>query len=232
MRSAAQALPPILPQSQLRRARASIRRWLPGFGAALLLTACNTPRPIVSPDASSTVGAAPASLYVVRRGWHIDVGFSAEQLAAPLSALRAQFPGARFVLFGFGDRHYLEARNRGLPDLAGAFWPGDGLILVTALNIAPAEAFGEREVVQLPLTAAQARAAQQWLLASLALRDGTPQPEGPGPYAGSAYLRASERYSALHTCNTWAAELLQASGLPVHSRGVLFAGQLWRQVQP
>ena len=65
-----------------------------------------------------------------------------------------------------------------------------------------------------------------------ALRDGALQSEGPGPYEGSAYLRASERYSALHTCNTWAAELLQASGLPVHSHGVLFAGQLWRQVQP
>jgi hypothetical protein len=106
------------------------------------------------------------------------------------------------------------------------------LILVTALNVAPAEAFGERAVIQLPLTTAQARGAQQWLLASLALRDGALQFDGPGPYEGSGYLRASARYSALHTCNTWAAELLQASGLPVHSRGVLFAGQLWRQVQP
>jgi hypothetical protein len=232
MRSAAQALSPVLSQSRLRRARALIRSWLAGLGAALLLTACSAPGPIGSPDASSIAVTAPASLYVVRRGWHIDVGFSAEQLAAPLSALRAQFPGVRFVLFGFGDRHYLEARDRGLPDLAGALRPGDGLILVTALNIAPAEAFGARAVVQLPLTTAQASAAQQWLLASLALRDGALQPEGPGPYEGSAYLRASARYSALHTCNTWAAELLQASGLPVRSRGVLFAGQLWRQLHP
>ena len=32
-------------------------------------------------------------------------------------------------------------------------------------------------------------------------------------------------------CNTWAAQVLKAAALPIHSAGVIFAGQLWGQVR-
>jgi len=233
MRSAAQALSTIL-----SRLRPRIRAHAGGSGGAalalgisLLLTACGTTAPIRSAVAGSSDIGTPVTIYVVRRSWHIDVGVAAEQVAAPLSTLRAQFPGVRYLLFGFGDRHYLEARNRGLPAMVAALWPGDGLLLVTAVTGTPAAAFGEQAVIELRLNATQARLAQERVLGSLSLRDGALQSDGAGPYEGSIYLRAAQRYSAFHTCTTWAAEVLQAAGLPVHSRGVLFAGQLWRQVR-
>jgi hypothetical protein len=52
-----------------------------------------------------------------------------------------------------------------------------------------------------------------------------------GPYDESAYYGASARYSALHTCNTWAAEALRAAGLDVRTRFVVFAGQTWNQAR-
>jgi hypothetical protein len=51
-----------------------------------------------------------------------------------------------------------------------------------------------------------------------------------GPYEDSLYFQATPKYSAFHTCNTWAAEALRIAGLPVHSGGVIFSGQLWSQV--
>jgi uncharacterized protein DUF2459 len=202
--------------------------------AGLLLAGCSafmpTPPAAVSPAAGARLPPS-ATIYVVRRAWHIDIGFAVDELDAPLRALAQPFPGTRYLSFGFGDRRYLEARNRGLPNMLAALWPGKGLILMTALEDSPARSFGEQQVIALPLDAEQARAAQSYILASLAQQDGAAQSEGPGPYEGSEYLRAVAQYSAIHTCNTWAAEVLQAAGVPVRSRGVLFAGQLWRQVR-
>jgi hypothetical protein len=54
-------------------------------------------------------------------------------------------------------------------------------------------------------------------------------PLAAGPYDDSAYYAAGPRYSALHTCNTWAAEALAAGDQPIRTKGVILAGQLWSQ---
>jgi hypothetical protein len=182
---------------------------------------------------AADIGAMPAhpvTLYVVRRGWHIDVGFAADALAGPLTAAREQFPEAHFFTFGFGDRRYLHAHHPAFPNMLAALWPGDGLVLVTALRGTPQQAFGDTQVVELTVTAGDAGAAQRRMAGSLSLQDGHPRSDGPGPYEGSVYWRSMQRYSAAYTCNTWAAQVLAAAGLPLPDRGVVFAGQLWRPV--
>ena len=63
--------------------------------------------------------AEPATtVYVVRRKWHIDVGFAAADLG-PLAFVSAEFPGAKYVFFGFGDRHYLLAKQPRCPGPVG-----------------------------------------------------------------------------------------------------------------
>lgn len=204
---------------------------------AVLLAGCTH---MTAPARSAAVSSPPVAtaaesehelLYVVRRGWHIDVGIETATAAGPLAELRPQFPAVRYLLFGFGDRRYLESHHRA-PALLGALWPGQGLVLVTALRGSPAEAFGRDSVVVLEVSNAQLAAALARVTQSLQLQDEMLQSDGPGPYQGSLYLRATERYSALHTCNTWAAEVLAAAGLQVQSRGVVFAAQLWRQLAP
>jgi hypothetical protein len=69
---------------------------------------------------------------------------------------------------------------------------------------------------------------------TFAWRDGAIEPVLPGSHAVgsySAYYESVQRYSALHTCNTWAAEALKSAELPVSSSGVEFAWQLWEQVR-
>jgi Protein of unknown function (DUF2459) len=187
-------------------------------------------------DAGRAGPAKSAVIYVVRRGWHIDVGFPAADMQPPLNSVASEFPGVQYLFFGFGDRHYLLAKDRNAPVLLGALWPGPGMILATALGSPPQDAFGAVHVVALAVTQEQTRNAQAFIWRSLGgqssdQENGALQAYGAGPYEGSLYFAATPRYSALHTCNTWAAQSLAAAALPIHSAGVLFAGQLWVQVR-
>jgi len=56
-------------------------------------------------------------------GWHIDVGFAADDLVGPLKLASEQFPEARFFSFGFGDSRYLHARHPAFPNMLAALWP-------------------------------------------------------------------------------------------------------------
>ena len=172
------------------------------------------------------------TIYVVRRGWHIDIGFAVPELVAPLGTVTGEFPGARYLLFGFGYRRYLMAKHSHVPAMLGAVWPGQALILVTGLVATPGEAFGEKEVIALHVSPAQSKELQAFVVGSLqtVASSGTFIVTAPGPYSGSLYFSSGLKYSGFHTCNTWAAEGLQRGELPVRSRGTLFAGQLWRQV--
>jgi hypothetical protein len=222
-------------------------------GACLLAAACATSAAAGSPERPSkdadsragagatfaanavlppTAGFAPATLYLARRHWHIDVGFAADALQPPLAHVMQEFPRSRYAFFGFGDRHYLMAKNPGAPTLLEALWPGPGLILLTTLSNSPAEAFGVAEVIELPLSAEQSRAVQEFIWRSLSLDPaGSLTSYAAGPYEGSSYFAAVPRYSGLHTCITWAAEALRAAGFPVRTRLTLIAGQLWRQAR-
>jgi uncharacterized protein (TIGR02117 family) len=206
--------------------------------AASLISACAATGPTAAAgDSTAGLGpradAAPTAIYVVRRRWHIDVGFSVQALPAPLAATALRgFPRARYVFFGFGDRRYLLAKHHGAPVLLAALWPGPALILVTEIEASPTQAFGESQVVELSLAPQQARAVQAFIWGSLTKdADGTVSTYARGPYAGSTYFAAVPRYSAFHTCITWAAEALRSGGLPIRSRLTLVAGQLWRQVR-
>jgi hypothetical protein len=197
---------------------------------ALLLALVSGPRPgiaqsLPTPDMES---ARTSVIYVARRGWHIDIGFSAGDLQPPLQSLTGQFPGVRYLFFGFGDQRYLLAKHQSGPVLLAALWPGRALVLATGLNALPEEAFGAAHVLALKVTLEQLQSAQAYVWRSLRSQVSA---YARGPYEGSLYFTATSRYSAFHTCNTWVAEALKAAALPIHSAGVIFAGQLWGQVR-
>ena len=99
-------------------------------------------------------------------------------------------------------------------------------MLVTGPTTTLQTAFGEDNVIEIPVTAAQARNAQAFVWRGMSTENGAITPLLAGPYDGSLYYSASQGYSAFHTCNTWAAETLRAANLPVHSFGVELSGQL------
>lgn len=172
-------------------------------------------------------------LYVARRGWHVDIGLSVAELHGKLAAIAAQWPEATHVVVGFGDRRYLLSRAARSCTGVTALWPGPALVLVTAIHGDIAHAFGDGRVLTIRVDGAQRRRAEEFIVASIANSDRARAPEAvaSGPYAGSAYYAATASYSGVHTCNTWAAEVLAAAGLPVGTTGVVLAGQVWRRAR-
>ena len=183
------------------------------------------------PEAAPSVQRTSARVVVVRRGWHIDVGFAVSELQPPLRSIAADLPKARYILFGFGDMHYLLSAHHGSSSLAAALWPGRGIMLVTGLAGTPQQAFAAQQIIELDLSPDDAHALQEWIWNAFVTQDGSASVYRPGPYEGSLYYLSNLSYSALHTCNTWAAESLKAGHFKVRSKGVLFAAQLWSQVR-
>ena len=196
-----------------------------------LLAGCGTAPPKRAADVRPIVAAdPPVTIYVIKRSWHTDIGFEAADLHPPLATLRPALPEAQYLLFGFGDKHYLMTRANSFQGMVGAVWPGDGLVLVTGLEGTPEQAFGVNGVARLRVSAAQARRLEEFVWNTLATENGVATALAPGPYGGSLYYESTLRYSGLHTCNTWTAEGLKTAGLPIRSFGVEFSGQVWRQV--
>jgi hypothetical protein len=197
---------------------------------------------MTAPVADAPPESEHAVMYLARRRWHIDVGFAVRDLHPSLAFIARHFPQAKYLFFGFGDRHYLLSKRKGTSALVGALFPGPGLVLVTAIENSPSQAFGGAHVLEFSLSAPQAGAAQRFVLRTLAGGENATgesidippvdiPPVADGPYEGSAFYDAVARYSALHTCNTWAAETMKSAGLEVHTHLVLFAGQTWHQAR-
>ncbi|HUC17292.1 MAG TPA: DUF2459 domain-containing protein [Acetobacteraceae bacterium] len=177
-------------------------------------------------------GPAKETIYVIGRGWHTEIGLDAAALDPPLLSLAARYPGAQALSFGFGDRAYVLARNKGIGDALGALLPNRGLILVTLLNTSPPAAFGTRHVIALPVTHEGLDAIADDIWDSLATDHGhLPAPYGAGPYSGSVFYASRVRYDGFYTCNTWVAAVLRAGGLPFDPAGVLFASQVMYQAR-
>lgn len=189
------------------------------------LFTCSAPAPPV-PD---NLAAAPrdAIIYVIGRGWHTDIGLPATEIAGPLLALEAPFPGVRYLTIGFGDRTYLLKRTVTVFSMLQALLPGHGALLVTGLRAPPEAAFGDAHVVVLHITRADlARLRQRLWQAFETSPDGAPVAIVAGPYPGSLFYAAAEPYSGLFTCNTWTAVMMRAAGQPMPIGGVLFASQV------
>jgi uncharacterized protein (TIGR02117 family) len=204
-----------------------VRAWLIAPLAALALGGCAfTPPPPGLPPA----GGAP--IFVIDRGWHTDIGLPVPRSDGTLADVESAFPGARWLVFGFGERVYYTDAHPTLGTALRALFPSRAAILVTALRHPPAEAFGGRNVVVLRLSAGAAARIARFIEADLARGGaGRPRPILAGPYPGSLFYAARGSYDALHTCNTWTAEALASGGVPIRAFGTLFASQVMDQVR-
>ena len=198
----------------------------------LCLAACSAVPQETNPANQHQAAEPSTSVYVLRRGRHTDLILPVGSLHGPLSAVAADFPGARYLTFGFGDRQYVLALHKNLAHVLLAPFPGAGLLLVTGLQAAPSDVYGSEHLIALPVRQEQVDAIGRFVWDSLQQDEkGAVLPYLPGKYPGNVYYPSSKTYYGLYTCNTWTAEGLKSGGLPVSTFGVLLAGQVWDQVQ-
>ena len=171
------------------------------------------------------------AIYVISGGWHTEVALPVATLDGAVKALSPEFPGARYLVFGWGARDYYMAQDFGIGDLLRAVVPGPAVMLVIPLEISPEAFFGASNVFALPAPPNGVQHLSQFLSDYLASEEnGTPRRIGTGPYPQSVFYSSTGTYNLGHTCNTWTAEALRAADLPVNPAGVVFSGQVLDQL--
>jgi len=171
------------------------------------------------------------SIYLVEHGWHTDIALPVDELVGATEPLKHDFPGARYLVFGFGDRRYFMTQRTTFDDILAAMFPGPSALLVTALKESPAETYGAANVVAFDVPDAGIGKIDDYLGRNFE-RDAQdmPIPIGDGPTPGSIFYASTGTYDAFHTCNTWSAEILRQGDLSVSTNGVVFTDQVMRQM--
>ncbi len=171
----------------------------------------------------------------VERGWHTDFCVAPADVSGKLATLLADFPGAAFLCFGFGERHYMMDHDHGVGTMLASLAPSEAVVLVIPLTVPPAQTVGEasRPATVVTLRVSRAGAANMADFVWRSIRtgaDGAPQKLRPGINPGSMFYAASGSYDAFATCNTWSASGLRAAGLPIDD-AVIFAEDVMAQVR-
>jgi len=162
------------------------------------------------------------TVYLIDNGWHSDIAVPTAAIEARGDALAAaarQTSSAPWTLIGWGDAGFYEASSPALsriPDGLAALLGGRPTVVhLEGAFAAPDRTWG-RGVR--PITLSRAG------LTALLARTGRSLARGPGGapvmapirrVRDEAFFASGERFSLLHLCNHWTAELLNAAGLPV-----------------
>ena len=168
-------------------------------------------------------------VHVVSNGWHSGIIVARKDLL-PTGRVpeAADFPGAGFLEFGWGDRAYYPSPRPTVGMALGALLkPTPAVMHLAGLSLPPRQAYPKAEVLAVPLTAT----ALDRLIAGIdAAFD---RPEGGraraiarGLYHNSNFYPADGRFHLFNTCNTWTARKLEAAGLGLSSSGVITADNL------
>ncbi|MDP2376001.1 MAG: DUF2459 domain-containing protein [Reyranella sp.] len=171
-------------------------------------------------------------IYLIAGGWHTEIALPIHAIHGPLRALTSDFPGAQYLVFGWGERNYYMARAPTFDDAVRALFPGPAVLLVTPLDRPPRDSRADAQLFELGLPMAGLDPLSNHLWAAFEKSgDGTPRRLAAGPGPGSVFYVATGTYSSSYTCNTWTAEALRVGGIPVTPAGVVFAGQLTDQLR-
>lgn len=222
---------------QPRRTRtplsALLRTALGTMIAGLVAGCANAPSSPHGPlSAHPPISSRPMSIGVVDEGWHTGLILPAADVDPSLPEIRPWFPGAKYLVFGWGNRRYYMATHPGWLLGLKALFPSSSVMLIQGLAENPQKVFLPDVRIRWFCITGTGLAHINAYLADY-LQAG---PKGGlrelhrGPWANSWFFASTGTYDALHTCNTWTARTLRIAGLPVHSKGVVFAGQVVSEV--
>lgn len=208
-----------------------------GTAAAALVCACaRLPRPPSTPALPPAVLAAPRAslprspvIGVLVDGWHSALILPVSELG-PLRALLPRYTGENYVSFGWGNRRFFMSPHPTLYDALAALFSSPSVMLVQGAPTMHALVPAGASYRWLCARRNEVRRVDAYLRTALRTVEGKPVRLGAGPRAGSAFFASSERYDALHTCNTWTADALRYAGLPVRVSGVIFSSQLEHRI--
>jgi len=171
--------------------------------------------------------------YVVNSyGWHTSIVVAVADIDPSLHLYDAA-RDARYVEVGWGDESYYQAtRTTSLMGMKALFWPTESVLHVVLLDKDPARSFPDAKIVALELSEGGFNRLVEFIDSSFALdQNGQLIRLGRGLYGNSYFYRAEGTFYFFHTCNTWTADVIRASGYPITSFSVVTTDHVMKQLK-
>jgi uncharacterized protein (TIGR02117 family) len=184
---------------------------------------------VVPPLPPADDGPRIHTVSVVSNGWHTAIVVPRTKLAATgLLPEAGDFPHARFLEFGWGDREYYPAKEKSLGmALAAGLIPTPAVMNLAGLARAPKLSHPDSVVVPVALTEGGFRRLVRAIAGEfIRPRGGRAKPISRGLYPGSNFYNARGKFHLFNTCNTWTARMLRAGGVNLSPSGVITADGL------
>ena len=181
-----------------------------------------------------TEKSACKSVFIVHDSWHAAIVLGKNDIVPGELPESADFPGAEFIEFSWGDQDYFPDPNSGFfAAIKAALWSSGSVIHLVGVSGTLEQVYRGAEIIELRLSVD----AFNRLLASLAktflrAHGASRAPAAPGLFPNSWFYPATPKFSLLRTCNTWVAEMLESAEVPISPRLVITAGNLAGQLAP
>lgn len=181
-------------------------------GLWLLASKANPPRESYM---ASLQGQPTRSIWVNSNGWHTGIIVQTSDIPAGVLPAKSLFGAAQYLEMGWGDEGFYRAEEI-TTDLAmdALFSDTPSVVHMVGFSTPPKTYFSSSKVLELRVTEEGLRRLLRFMNASVSRTGGT-QPLGPGLYGDSRFFSGIGSYSALHTCNHWAAQALLEAGIPI-----------------
>ena len=204
-------------------------RWLTIVLSVVLLTTCKTVLP------TKDTGPRTRLIHVTSNGWHTAIVVPAPALISTGAIPEAaDFSGAAFLEFGWGDRIYYPAEKKTLGMTLTAVLVQTPAVMHVAAHQAPPEGDGTGyELISVELTEAGFRRLAKALAAEFERPiGGRVEPISRGIYPHSSYFyRAHGNFHLFNTCNTWTGRMLHVSGIALSPSGIVTADNLMTRLR-
>jgi uncharacterized protein (TIGR02117 family) len=196
--------------------------------AALTLFAGCAPSRLQDPLAVDEAGAGRA-IYLIVLGWHTGLAIKRADIPAGLWPESEDFPNAKYLEVGWGDRDFYQAPGFNLWfGIKAVLVPTDSVLHVVGLPAHPTDYFPAAEILEIALSEQQLKQVIVSIRNTYAHEDtARAQAINPGLYPNSYFYAAEGKFHLFNTCNVWVAHVLRDADLPVipffavTSRGLL-----------
>ena len=206
----------------------ALRCWL--VLSVTWFTACET-APLPSEE---DIGPRTRLIHVASNGWHTAIVVPAPTLVTTgVLPEAADFSGAAFLEFGWGDRTYYPAKEQTLGMiLTAALVPTPAIMHMAALQAPPEDDGSGLKVISVKLTESGLQSLAQALAAEFERPSGgRAESVSRGLYSDSYFYHARGEFHLFNTCNTWTARMLHEGGVALSPSGIVTADGLMTRLR-
>lgn len=176
------------------------------LGLILLGAACSGPQKM-----APAAGDATLPVYLIGYGWHAGIAVPKTDLLPEA----ADFPGADYLEFGWGDRDYYQADDPGIWRLlSAACCSSAGVLHMMGAQGSVSERFAGYEMVRLEIPRDRFVKLVAFIDTSFQRKAGEikAEPLRRGSTAAGWFYPAAGGFHLFNNCNTWVARGLEAAG--------------------